>query len=79
MTAITNILLNNHTQLLRLPMDMRFDECIKQVYIRKVGNDRIVSPVEHIWDSFFLSDKRVSDDFMVERHVCVPSHRISFD
>jgi antitoxin VapB len=29
--------------------------------------DRIISPVGHTWDEFFLNGPRASDDFMVER------------
>ena len=42
-------------------------EKIKKVTVRVVGADRILSPVNKTWDSFFLSEDRVSDDFMTER------------
>jgi antitoxin VapB len=29
--------------------------------------DRIISPVGHTWDEFFLNGPRASDDFMAER------------
>jgi antitoxin VapB len=32
-----------------------------------VGQDRVLSPIENGWDSFFLSEQRVTDDFMTER------------
>jgi len=32
-----------------------------------LGQDRILSPIENTWDSFFLSEDRVSEDFMAER------------
>jgi len=35
--------------------------------IRKVGQERILSPIENTWDSFFLDEDRVSDDFLPER------------
>ena len=61
---IGTLFLNNRTQAVRLPAEARFPEGVKQVAIRIVGNDRILTPIEHTWDSFFLSDERVSDDFM---------------
>lgn len=61
---IGSIFLNNRTQAVRLPAKARFPEDVKQVAVRIVGNDRILTPIEHTWDSFFLSDERVSDDFM---------------
>ena len=64
---IGSIFINNRTQAVRLPAKARFPEDIKQVAIRIVGNDRILTPFEHTWDSFFLSDERVSDDFMSAR------------
>ncbi len=58
---------NNRTQSVRLPADSRFPEGIKRVNVRVVGTDRILSPVEKSWDSFFLSEEGVTDDFMTER------------
>ncbi len=58
---------NNRTQAVRLPADSRFPEGVKRVNVRVVGSDRVLSPVEKTWDSFFLSDQKVTDDFMTER------------
>jgi antitoxin VapB len=35
--------------------------------VRVVGKERILSPVENTWDSFFCTDNRVSEDFLSER------------
>ena len=37
----------------------------RQVRIR--GNDRIISPIGHTWDNFFMNGPQVTDDFMAER------------
>lgn len=58
---------NNRTQAVRLPADSRFPDGIKKVSVRVLGKDRIISPVENSWDSFFLEGKSVTDDFMNER------------
>ncbi len=58
---------NNRTQAVRLPADSRFPEGVKRVNVRVVGSDRVLSPLEKTWDSFFLSDQKVTDDFMTER------------
>jgi len=58
---------NNRTQSVRLPVDSRFPEGVKRVTVRVVGSDRILSPVNKTWDSFFLSDEIVTDDFLPER------------
>ena len=69
---------NNRTQAVRLPADTRFPETVKKVVVRIVGKDRILSPVENTWDSFFLSENGVSDDFMNERASQEQSERDSF-
>jgi antitoxin VapB len=38
----------------------------------------VLSPVENTWDSFFLSDDGVSDDFITERASQEQSERESF-
>lgn len=58
---------NNRTQAVRLPADSRFPDNVKRVNVRVMGVDRVLSPVDQTWDSFFLSEETVSDDFMVER------------
>jgi antitoxin VapB len=62
-----SVFVNNRTQAVRLPAETRFPENVKKVTVRVVGQDRILSPVENTWDSFFLSEQRVTDDFMTER------------
>ena len=42
-------------------------DSVKKVEIRARGKDRIISPLGHRWDDFFLNGPRVSDDFMNER------------
>lgn len=65
--STSTVFVNNRTQAVRLPADTRFPDHVKKVMVRVVGKDRIVSPVENSWDSFFLGDETVSDDFMLER------------
>ena len=62
-----SIFVNNRTQAIRLPVDTRFPDSVKKVIVRIVGKDRVLSPVENSWDSFFLEENGVSDDFMTER------------
>lgn len=69
---------NNRTQAVRLPADTRFPEGVKHVSVRVVGYDRVISPVDKTWDSFFFSDEKVSDDFMVERDQPSSQERESF-
>ena len=75
---IGSIFLNNRTQAVRLPVETRFPEGVKHVTVRVVGKDRVLSPVDHSWDSFFLSEKRVSDDFINVRGSQDQSEREEF-
>ncbi len=65
--AISTVFTNNHTQAVRLPAEVRLPEGVKRVNVRAIGNERIIAPVENTWDSFFMNDPQVSDDFMNER------------
>jgi antitoxin VapB len=67
MTTST-IFANNRTQAVRLPAELRFPASVKKVSIRAVGKDRVISPAENTWDSFFLAGHEpVTDDFMKAR------------
>ena len=77
--SIGTVFVNNRTQAVRLPLDVRLPEGVHKVDIRARGNERIIAPVGQTWDSFFLggpvspdspdihSSPQVSDDFLPER------------
>ena len=65
--AISTVFINNRSQAVRLPVDARLPESVKKVSIRVKGNERIIAPVGQSWDSFFLGQQKVTDDFMEER------------
>lgn len=69
------LLILQQQQALFLPEEARFDNQTQTVNVRVLGNERILSPIGHSWDSFFLSDETVSDDFMNERDVFPASER----
>lgn len=73
-----SVFVNNRTQAVRLPADTRFPDGVKQVNVRVVGKDRILSPVENTWDSFFLSEEGVTDDFIEERATQEQKEREAF-
>lgn len=62
-----SVFVNNRTQAVRLPAETRFPDDVKKVTVRVVGRDRVLSPAESSWDSFFLAEEGVADDFMEER------------
>ena len=73
-----SVFVNNRAQAVRLPADSCFPDDVKQVNVRIVGKDRVLSPVDNTWDSFFLSEEHVSDDFMEERAAQEQSEREAF-
>ena len=62
-----SVFVNNRTQAVRLPAETRFPDDVKQVEVRVVGKDRVLSPVNHTWDSFFKAEEVATDDFMEDR------------
>jgi antitoxin VapB len=65
--AISTVFTNNRTQAVRLPAELRLPDSVKKVEVRARGKDRIISPVGHQWDEFFLNGPSVSEDFMSDR------------
>ena len=63
----TTVFINNRTQAVRLPLELRLPESVRQVDVRAHGNERIIAPIGQTWDSFFMSGPSVSDDFLPER------------
>ena len=77
MTTST-VFTNNRTQAVRLPAEVRLPESVKKVTVRIRGKERVIAPVEHTWDHFFLNAPRVTDDFMEERGEQSDTPRESF-
>lgn len=65
-TAQTTIFKNNKTQAVRLPKAVELPADIHKVTVIAIGNQRIITPVEESWDSWF-DNKQCTDDFMSER------------
>ena len=76
--SIGTVFINNRTQAVRLPLDVRLPEGTRKVEIRSKGNERIISPLGQTWDSFFLNGPMVSDDFLSERASQQQSDREAF-
>lgn len=55
---------NNRAQVVTIPLEFRFPEGMKDVFIRKVGEDVILSPRPTDWSDFLASPAQASDDFM---------------
>jgi antitoxin VapB len=65
--SVGTVFVNNRTQAVRLPLDVRLPEGVHKVEILARGNERIITPLGQTWDSFFLAGPSVSDDFLSER------------
>ncbi len=72
------VFVNNRTQAVRLPAEARCPEDVKKVSVRVQGADRILSPADKTWDSFFLGDGAVTEDFLTERASQDQTERESF-
>lgn len=73
--AIGLILIDNHIQTVSLPDEVQFPDDVKKVYVRIQGNDRILSPADKTWDSFFLAEVQISNDFLNYRAAQTQSER----
>jgi antitoxin VapB len=67
MVAITKLFLSNRSQAVRIPADLRLPDSVKDVEVRACGQERIIAPLGHSWDSFFLDGPSVSSDWLAER------------
>ena len=55
---------NNRAQIVTIPLEFRFPKDMKEVFIRKVGDEVILSPRPKDWTGFLHSEVRATDDFM---------------
>ena len=62
--VITTIITENGNQVIPLANDACYSEVVKNVSVRVRGNERIIAPIGHTWDHFFLNGPAVSGDFM---------------
>jgi antitoxin VapB len=54
--------MNNRNQAVRLPKDLQFTT--REVFIRKEGNDVILSPKPADWSAYMTNGPVASDSFM---------------
>lgn len=62
MRRTAKIFMNNRSQAVRLPKDFQFDTA--EVFIRKVGDEVILSPRPADWSSFLAHGPVASPAFM---------------
>jgi antitoxin VapB len=73
--SISTVFINNRTQAVRLPADVRLPEGVKQVTVRAIGKERVIAPLQSSWDSFFTNSAQVTDDFMQDRATQLQAER----
>jgi antitoxin VapB len=62
MQRTAKIFMNNRNQAVRLPKEFQFST--SEVYIRKEGDNVVLSPRPTDWSGFFASEKVASSEFM---------------
>ncbi|MFC0309748.1 type II toxin-antitoxin system VapB family antitoxin [Gallibacterium trehalosifermentans] len=68
MSIVTaTVFMNNKSQAIRIPKMAELPQTTKNVNIIIQGNTRIITPLNHVWDSWFNDSNAVSEDFMLDR------------
>lgn len=62
MLRTAKIFMNNRSQAVRIPKEFQFS--VSEVYIRKQGDDVILSPRPKDWSALLNSDAVASEEFM---------------
>lgn len=75
----TTVFRNNRTQAVRLTAEARLPEGVTHVQVRVLGRERVISPLDSSWDSFFAGGPTVTDDFLSQRAGQAQTPRESFE
>lgn len=67
---------NGRNQAVRLPVE--FEINADEVYVRREGNDIILTPKPRNWDAYFEQGKRLAEDFPDEIDDVAPQQREDF-
>ncbi|MBK7617384.1 MAG: AbrB/MazE/SpoVT family DNA-binding domain-containing protein [Burkholderiales bacterium] len=57
---------NNRVQTVSIPVDFRFPESVREVFIRREGESVVLTPRPSDWSGFFASGLKASADFMTD-------------
>jgi antitoxin VapB len=58
---------NNRSQTVTMPLEYRFPDAVREVFIRREGESVVLTPRPTDWSGFFASGMTASSDFMVDR------------
>lgn len=70
------LFINGRSQAVRLPKEFRFQG--DEVFIRREGEEVILSPRPPSWDDFFATPQTAPDDFLETRQDGAPQEREAF-
>ncbi len=73
---IAKIFMNGRSQAVRLPKEFRF--ACDEVYVRRQGEEIVISPKKPSWDDFFNQESAFDDDFLTDRNDQAPQEREPF-
>ena len=57
---------NNRSQTVTMPLEFRFPESVREVFMRREGQSVVLTPRPTDWSSFFASGLTASADFMAD-------------
>ena len=57
---------NNRSQTVTMPLEYRFPDSVREVFIRREGESVVLTPRPTDWSGFFASGVKASDDFMAD-------------
>lgn len=57
---------NNRSQTVTMPLEYRFPESVREVFIRREGESVVLTPRPTDWSGFFAASVTASADFMAE-------------
>lgn len=55
---------NNRTQIVSMPLEFRFPDAVREVFIHREGESVVLTPRPSDWSGFFSSGLRASAEFM---------------
>jgi len=58
---------NNRSQTVTMPLEYRFPDSVREVFIRREGESVVLTPRPTDWSGFFASGMTASSDFMADR------------
>lgn len=57
---------NNRSQTVTMPLEFRFPDAVREVFIRRDGESVVLTPRPSDWSGFFASGLTASADFMAD-------------